>query len=69
MEENRDWEPFDLPSILNSKELNIRYNIMMNEHQGDQSVLASYTATNALPYGPQRCRSRKSSTAHAQTCG
>ena len=28
-----------LPSILNSKELNMKNNIMMDEHQRDQSIL------------------------------
>ena len=40
-----------------------------NKTRSTSYKTASYTATNALPYGPQRCRSRKSSTAHAQTCG
>ena len=32
----------DLPSRLNSKEINVKYNIMMHEHQGDESVLKQH---------------------------
>ena len=51
MGENIDRKTFDLPSILNSKELNFKYNIMMHEQQGDQSVL-KHTVTEVDSSSP-----------------